>query len=71
MAYDTVEPFGHRAEDLRGAMIAAAIHNRLRGKDESGHQLEEFQLIKPTPVVEDEKTLWAKLKTILRPSTKG
>lgn len=68
MAYDLVEPFGTRAEDLRGATLTTAIVNRLRGSDERGHRLDEFLLIKPVDPEPDEEQVMRDLKTYLRPT---
>ena len=66
MAFDIVEPFGGRAEDLRSALVTASINNRLRGKDEPGHQVQEFQLHEPRLDLSLEPDeVWDKLTGIL------
>lgn len=67
MAYDALEPFGHRAADMSAAIIAHAIHNRWRSKDEPPRKLNEFRQthVESEPDEPDPAVVWAQLETAL------
>lgn len=49
IAYWEVEPWGEDRADMRAAIIAATVHNRLRGARQSAKRVAEFLAFRPPP----------------------